>query len=574
MSNFKSGFGSLAGLVKEGIKDMKQQVNQMRSHGLPENLINEETDVLYGNYIHLGNIMTQLNTQIRENLTLAQKTTKSTQEVANFVYDESRLLGKVDIRDLTEKYTVVQSAATGSLLQEMIAKINSQLIAPIRQDLQNTDAETKHFIQQAQTYIQLSDHLEARNADREFVIANAVISVIKAQQAFYQELAKMYGDLSHSIEDTQKNVLASKNQKKVVKQQTTNGRPTTAPRNGSPQTEVKNSPQLPVKNTAVQQGTQPSPSPQKQQQQPSQQPQPRMASLSEMMFGDDPAPNVAQNSVPQQNNAPQQNNGANNNIFDLLGPDSTFQSNPTPAYFPPSNQTNNKNNQNMDFLGGGNNNNNKNVDLLGGGNADIFSLDMDSGPVMAPTKHLGLSNDLDFFNSPLTSTTSSPVVPRANQNDKKVNDAFSNDHEEDKPKQKYVDRRAKPAQPLSPQQQAAQIDKAASDFRNREQTQEAINEQKRLLDDIVSAKIEAWVGGRKNNLRSLLSTLHLVLWEGSGWEEMQMSSLIDQSALTKGYMKAQRIVHPDKIKPGLPLEQVMIAERVFHLLTEAKNASS
>lgn len=55
----------------------------------------------------------------------------------------------------------------------------------------------------------------------------------------------------------------------------------------------------------------------------------------------------------------------------------------------------------------------------------------------------------------------------------------------------------------------------------------------------------------QDNIRALLSTLHTVLWEGSGWNPPQMTDLVETGKVKKQYMKANLIIHPDKVSPKL-----------------------
>ena len=54
----------------------------------------------------------------------------------------------------------------------------------------------------------------------------------------------------------------------------------------------------------------------------------------------------------------------------------------------------------------------------------------------------------------------------------------------------------------------------------------------------------------QDNIRALLSTLHTVLWEGSGWNPPQMTDLVETGKVKKQYMKANLIIHPDKVHPN------------------------
>nr|GMD84830.1 J domain-containing protein required for chloroplast accumulation response 1 [Ipomoea batatas] len=84
------------------------------------------------------------------------------------------------------------------------------------------------------------------------------------------------------------------------------------------------------------------------------------------------------------------------------------------------------------------------------------------------------------------------------------------------------------------------------------------------------AKIQQWSQGRKGNIRSLLSTLQLVLWPESGWKPVPLVDLIEGSAVKRAYQKALLYLHPDKLQQkGAASHQKYIAEKVFDILQEA-----
>ncbi|KAF2069298.1 hypothetical protein CYY_009379 [Polysphondylium violaceum] len=93
--------------------------------------------------------------------------------------------------------------------------------------------------------------------------------------------------------------------------------------------------------------------------------------------------------------------------------------------------------------------------------------------------------------------------------------------------------------------------------------------QRSLIEPIVSEKIKNWgeKHGKKNNLRVLLSTLHEVLWEESGWEKVTYGAVMTPAQVKKVYRKAIMVVHPDKVHLGTP-EQKMLAQRIFESLRE------
>lgn len=86
----------------------------------------------------------------------------------------------------------------------------------------------------------------------------------------------------------------------------------------------------------------------------------------------------------------------------------------------------------------------------------------------------------------------------------------------------------------------------------------------------LDAKIQQWSNGRKGNIRSLLSTLQLVLWPGCGWKPVPLVDIIEGNAVKRAYQKALLCLHPDKLQQkGAASHQKYIAARVFDILQEA-----
>ncbi|CAN0349766.1 unnamed protein product [Ectocarpus sp. 6 AP-2014] len=84
------------------------------------------------------------------------------------------------------------------------------------------------------------------------------------------------------------------------------------------------------------------------------------------------------------------------------------------------------------------------------------------------------------------------------------------------------------------------------------------------------AKLTSWAEdhGKKRNVRTLLSTMHLVLWEGNRWKPVSMGDIIQPSKVKLSYRKAMLLVHPDKCG-SLGPEERLIAKRVFEAVNEA-----
>lgn len=82
--------------------------------------------------------------------------------------------------------------------------------------------------------------------------------------------------------------------------------------------------------------------------------------------------------------------------------------------------------------------------------------------------------------------------------------------------------------------------------------------------------IRACAQGKDGNIRALLSSLDTVLWENSGWKKPAMTDLLEPQRVKRAYMKANLVVHPDKVKQkGGTVEQIVIADIAFDALKGA-----
>uniref|UniRef100_A0A673HQR9 Auxilin n=1 Tax=Sinocyclocheilus rhinocerous TaxID=307959 RepID=A0A673HQR9_9TELE len=85
--------------------------------------------------------------------------------------------------------------------------------------------------------------------------------------------------------------------------------------------------------------------------------------------------------------------------------------------------------------------------------------------------------------------------------------------------------------------------------------------------DPLKLQILDWIEGKERNIRALLSTLHMVLWEGeTRWKPVNMADLVTPDQVKKVYRKAVLVVHPDKAT-GQPYEQY--AKMIFMELSDA-----
>ncbi|KAL3233919.1 Auxilin-like clathrin uncoating factor SWA2 [Nakaseomyces bracarensis] len=95
-----------------------------------------------------------------------------------------------------------------------------------------------------------------------------------------------------------------------------------------------------------------------------------------------------------------------------------------------------------------------------------------------------------------------------------------------------------------------------------------LEDEKVALYDQVDSKISVWVDSKEDDIRFLLSNLQNVLtW--CEWKPVSSADLVMPKKVKVTYMKAVARTHPDKIQSSLELENQMIAERVFSLLSKA-----
>jgi len=106
--------------------------------------------------------------------------------------------------------------------------------------------------------------------------------------------------------------------------------------------------------------------------------------------------------------------------------------------------------------------------------------------------------------------------------------------------------------------------------RDREAKETAEKEGKVAIREKLRPEMDAWSAGKKDNIRSLLCTMGTVLWEGSGWTPPTIADLMEPVRVKRWYMKANLVVHPDKVKQKEgTLEQLVRAEMIFDVLKTA-----
>jgi len=80
------------------------------------------------------------------------------------------------------------------------------------------------------------------------------------------------------------------------------------------------------------------------------------------------------------------------------------------------------------------------------------------------------------------------------------------------------------------------------------------------------AKIFEWREGKARNIRTLLCSLHKIIWQGARWSECGMHQLVSTGDVKKMYRKACLAVHPDK---QMGTENENLSKLIFMELNEA-----
>ena len=98
--------------------------------------------------------------------------------------------------------------------------------------------------------------------------------------------------------------------------------------------------------------------------------------------------------------------------------------------------------------------------------------------------------------------------------------------------------------------------------------EQQIEEQKQALYDVVYDKVELWKDNKGDDIRFLLSNLSIVLtW--CDWKPISTADLVIPKKVKITFLKAIAKLHPDKLSNDISLENKMIAENVFSILSVA-----
>lgn len=411
---------------------------------------------------------------------------------------------------------------------------------------------------------QLGDQLSGRNQERALTIAKSILALMQAQQLFYQSIATLFMDvgpiiapLLHQLSQANKPTPAP-----APTNQTSQPKATQSPTQRPASNSVPQQPVQPVKQqTAVpQQQAKPEPPKQTTAAQASPQPpinmQPAPSAPVQQPTAPSPAPVPVQPAqslnlidIPQSApSKPAQDTNTLFNLDDFSAPASTSSNNSNNDFFntftstttPPQNGGNKK-----DVFDSFSNWNTPAAPQPAQTSADPFGGFFSSTPAATPTT----TAQSQAQKSPSVPTSSSSSPPYSKEPGELGFDPVTG---------AAIKKKTFIAPPRD----------VLSEMKEREQSEEAEREKRRELDDTVTAKVNQWVSGRKGNLRALLSTLDTILWEDSGWKTVTIGELLQPNKLKIAYRKAQLIVHSDKMI-GKPLEQRLLAERVFDMLIDA-----
>jgi len=115
--------------------------------------------------------------------------------------------------------------------------------------------------------------------------------------------------------------------------------------------------------------------------------------------------------------------------------------------------------------------------------------------------------------------------------------------------------------------------KAKQEIRDRETKKKQEEEAEAQLRQRLDPRLKEWSEeyGKKKNIRALLVGLDSVLWEGAKWKPVSMADIIPTNKVKITYLKATRVVHPDRTV-SLDIEKRFMAKRIFDALTQAYQA--
>ena len=128
---------------------------------------------------------------------------------------------------------------------------------------------------------------------------------------------------------------------------------------------------------------------------------------------------------------------------------------------------------------------------------------------------------------------------------------------------------SKPARPpvkRPPVAPSAKPAEAVSRLRAANEAADRADNERFALADSVEARINAWKGGKQDNLRALLASLDNILWPETQWKKINMSELLLPNKVKIQYMKGIAKVHPDKVRSSGLIKCFTLLTRAFRYL--------
>lgn len=125
--------------------------------------------------------------------------------------------------------------------------------------------------------------------------------------------------------------------------------------------------------------------------------------------------------------------------------------------------------------------------------------------------------------------------------------------------------------------EAAAVEAAVETMQKRTEVETQQKAAKVAASARLAEELDRWAktadGQNWKDIRTLLSTLHTVIWPNSGWKELSLSELMaNQSNVKKYYVRAILLAHADKQKDA-DADQQARADRIFQALNEAFKAA-
>ncbi len=189
-------------------------------------------------------------------------------------------------------------------------------------------------------------------------------------------------------------------------------------------------------------------------------------------------------------------------------------------------------------------------------------------PIEQPSQAAPVEDLFSFSNDEFQDFQSSPVVSASDSKASSSSVDFGVDIDTDESSSKALSREELAAKRMNT---VAEKVNEAMEFKR-----EVDEKQRKESDEFDAAKakhdknLENWAHNNKEkrNIRTLLSTMHTVLWTGCSWQAVGLGDVLDAKQVKLKYRKAMLVVHPDRCS-GSSAEVKFIAKRIFEAINEA-----